>query len=1087
MKKISLSLSLLFIFGQVLMPSLSVSATTLTNKNESAIIENVDKSNETNMEVKAESKEEIKNENENSEDQTNEVIVEESKDNTEESNDTNSEETEESKEKVENEPSESLDQNEQINSEENSTKSSDEVAFGEEYETIKKPKATVYAKNAEFAVQETDRHYEKEEYAADMNALEDIEYLVNKTGSNFEVVLSMGDGVYQFVDSANTIEEAMDLANSSDIVTKRTSKAKSDLYLNAIPSVIDRNGVVVYSTNAMGRILKHYKGVPYYGSDIVTYLYKDYSSTASSNYINQGYVDDTPIIEDRGNRAKIQVAGYVGWINKDTSAEEYDMIVVPLNNVKNPSYYENVNGELSHWISQDITTVNKGSIRKLGPAPSFMKPGVKYYSYDGNYFYTDLNTLISDSKAGHKNNSVNGNQKFYAYYQTLPFRSKTVYSASDLDNFINANTIAGNKLRGTGQAFINAQNKYGVNAATMLGIAINESGWGKSNLAVTKNNLFGLEAYDSNPNDAKAFASVEQCIDEFANYWISRGYTDPQDSRYYGGFLGGKALGANVKYASDPFWGEKAASNGYENDKYLSGSINSLRDYNSNVIGIITGPTKVIKKDGSNLYTITSTLEYNASFVGTPIVLSSTEQQYIAGKAHYSINPERTTSLSLSGGDEFIGTYDWNIKGYIESNKVNVINSKPVRGLNYKAHVRDKGWLDWVNNGDTAGVINANLGLEALTINSEGLPSGMSIRYKSHVQDLGWLDWVSAGEMSGTTGKAKYMEAIVIEASSVPKGNILLYRAYVQGQGWQEWKSSGQTSGTTGQNKKIEAIEIKLVESDEINVVYSTHVMNDGWLNEVSNGTISGTMDQGKRVEAMKINVNSEIPGVGIMYRAHVQDIGWQDWVAGGTIAGTTGARKQVEAVQVMLTGVPAGYHVEYKTYVQGSGWQDWVRDGAISGTTGKNKRIEAIQIRVRKPEVIDVVYSSHVKEDGWLKDVSNGELSGTTGENKRVEAFKINTATEMSGVGIKYRAHVQDLGWQDWVYNGQVAGTTGKAKQVEAVQIQLTGVPAGYHVEYRVHVQDLGWQNWVMDGQVAGTTGKNKQIEAIEIKVVKD
>ena len=46
-------------------------------------------------------------------------------------------------------------------------------------------------------------------------------------------------------------------------------------------------------------------------------------------------------------------------------------------------------------------------------------------------------------------------------------------------------------------------------------------------------------------------------------------------------------MGANVKYASDPFWGEKAASYAFTVDKYLSGNnINSLNDYNYNQLGI---------------------------------------------------------------------------------------------------------------------------------------------------------------------------------------------------------------------------------------------------------------------------------------------------------------------------------------------------------------------------------------------------------------------------------------------------------------------------------------------------------------------
>ena len=44
--------------------------------------------------------------------------------------------------------------------------------------------------------------------------------------------------------------------------------------------------------------------------------------------------------------------------------------------------------------------------------------------------------------------------------------------------------------------------------------------------------------------------------------------------RYYGGYLGDKASGMNVKYASDPYWGEKAAANYYSFDKKYG-----LQDY----------------------------------------------------------------------------------------------------------------------------------------------------------------------------------------------------------------------------------------------------------------------------------------------------------------------------------------------------------------------------------------------------------------------------------------------------------------------------------------------------------------------------
>ena len=57
---------------------------------------------------------------------------------------------------------------------------------------------------------------------------------------------------------------------------------------------------------------------------------------------------------------------------------------------------------------------------------------------------------------------------------------------------------------------------------------------------------------------------------------MSWGYTDALDDfRYFGAHVGNKASGMNVKYASDPYWGEKIAGWYYRMDKALGG-----KDYN---------------------------------------------------------------------------------------------------------------------------------------------------------------------------------------------------------------------------------------------------------------------------------------------------------------------------------------------------------------------------------------------------------------------------------------------------------------------------------------------------------------------------
>lgn len=67
-----------------------------------------------------------------------------------------------------------------------------------------------------------------------------------------------------------------------------------------------------------------------------------------------------------------------------------------------------------------------------------------------------------------------------------------------------------------------------------------------------------------------ALATPADSVREFTRNYISRGYSDPSDWTYFGGYLGNKQLGANVKYASDPFWGEKAAQHAFAIDYELS-------------------------------------------------------------------------------------------------------------------------------------------------------------------------------------------------------------------------------------------------------------------------------------------------------------------------------------------------------------------------------------------------------------------------------------------------------------------------------------------------------------------------------------
>lgn len=506
-----------------------------------------------------------------------------------------------------------------------------------------------------------------------LNEMQDYKVIIPKTTYNYEVALAYSDGSFTFVDTADTLEEAKD--KIKNIILPKND----DL---VIPSVIGKNGQVVYATNSMGRIWKHINNRPDPTINNNSYVYATFDSVGKPysefTYVNHGYVDDVPIIEDRGTAAKIQVSGYEGWVNKDDTKNDYDLVVVPINQVNDPSTYFVKDGYLYHYITANMTAnYITGNSLRIGKAPSYLTPGKDYYSYDGVYFYEGdtiaegLNKLTTDLKNNVRSNAVNKDKPYYAYFQHLPFRTKTNYTADDLDRFINNNTSATSKLRGLGSTFIETQNTYGVNALLALGVAMNESAKGDSYYAQSKNNLFGIGAVDFAPDGAFEFETPGDSVREFAKNFISSGYSNPDDFRYYGGYLGNKALGANVKYASDPFWAEKAVQHTFSVETYLSNyDLNNLKDYDGYQLAMYKGANTVVSKAGSLLYNVNSAVSGYGAYAGNVIALTFEEKV----NDKYEVFPEVNDPIIGNGTTTFKGIYNWNARAYINNNNVEFIN-----------------------------------------------------------------------------------------------------------------------------------------------------------------------------------------------------------------------------------------------------------------------------------------------------------------------------------------------------------------------------------------------------------------------------
>lgn len=92
-------------------------------------------------------------------------------------------------------------------------------------------------------------------------------------------------------------------------------------------------------------------------------------------------------------------------------------------------------------------------------------------------------------------------------------------TAEDLNKYLKGKGV----LEGQGQAFMNAQKKYGISASVLAAICIHESGNGKSKLAKNQNNIGGIRIAGS--KKFRTFGSVAECIDYMGGL-IKRHYVD---------------------------------------------------------------------------------------------------------------------------------------------------------------------------------------------------------------------------------------------------------------------------------------------------------------------------------------------------------------------------------------------------------------------------------------------------------------------------------------------------------------------------------------------------------------------------------
>ena len=473
------------------------------------------------------------------------------------------------------------------------------------------------------------------------------------------------------------------IANSDKSLTSvkcfddyQTAKAEMDKTDND-------NLVILERKNNTTRVIDAKMALVYLGVNPVdenTYYYSDSSFKTNIAYMNHhnnyGATDGVFLELNYSNYGiKVKTNGVTGWI------KDGNYVIVPLNFTGSYSYYQVTDKSLWHYYSKDIQTLYSQFGRELDDKPSFLPEG-RYYSHDGIYFYKYASDMIKDYMNDTYENSVNYNNPYYNYYMYLPHRARSNYSADDIDAYLKNNrnligTIYGKKyvagysnMYQTGIFFKSSETLYGANAILMMALATNESSLGQSSIAINKNNLFGHTAYDSSAYDsATGYLNPYQSIIGHANNYINCSYANPNDYRYYGSNVGNKSSGMNIKYASDPLWGEKAA-----NYYYLFDRDNGYLDYNYYQLGI-TNIDSINTRTEPNMI---SAIPYQLKYENIPVIILGEVEgdSYNGSTKWYKIasDPNLVSGRTRIQSCSFSNYYNWDSYVYVHSSFIDKIN-----------------------------------------------------------------------------------------------------------------------------------------------------------------------------------------------------------------------------------------------------------------------------------------------------------------------------------------------------------------------------------------------------------------------------
>lgn len=189
------------------------------------------------------------------------------------------------------------------------------------------------------------------------------------------------------------------------------------------------------------------------------------------------------------------------------------------------------------FVCQDMSTYNGNFIKVTDEANSV--------------YYLDIHDIQYDvlTKEGKTFRVTSGNTRQVTNKTrnvTLDLQTPTNLTAAEIRPL-----IADSELEGIEDAVVEIEELYGINALFTISLAQIESGHGSSYLARTRNNLFGIAAYDGNEDAASSYSTKSDCVRQWGKL-IKEWYFDEGRTTPY-------SIGE--KYASNPNWGSDVESN----------------------------------------------------------------------------------------------------------------------------------------------------------------------------------------------------------------------------------------------------------------------------------------------------------------------------------------------------------------------------------------------------------------------------------------------------------------------------------------------------------------------------------------------